>query len=104
MVRVVSPGLFADAPNLAKFIGLSARVYLILVCFFLVDAMLNAGHALYRRTEVSRKIPVGAFIQVVKLLAALLAVILTIATVAGKSPLALLGGLGVFASVLMPGV
>lgn len=101
MIHAVAPGLFEDAPTMAKIITGIARVYLILTGFFLVDSMLNAGHALYRRTDVSKRIPVGTFVQVAKLLAALVAVIFVIAVVAGKSPAALLGGLGAFAAVLM---
>lgn len=101
MIHAVAPGLFEDASTMAKIITGIARVYLILTGFFLVDSILNAGHALYRRTDVSKRIPVGTFVQVAKLLAALVAVILVIAVVAGKSPAALLGGLGAFAAVLM---
>lgn len=101
MIYMVGPGLLADAPGLANLITAIAGLYLVLVGFFLLDSGLNAGHALYRRTEASQRIPVGTFIQVIKLLAALVALIIMVAILAGKSPLVLLGGLGVFASVLM---
>ncbi|MFT7513774.1 MAG: miniconductance mechanosensitive channel [Candidatus Omnitrophota bacterium] len=101
MVQAVAPGLFIEAPILAKTLLLCARVYLILTGYFLIDSILNAGHAMYRRSDLAQKMPIGTFLQVTKLLTALVAVILAIALVAGKSPFVLLGGLGVFASVIM---
>jgi hypothetical protein len=86
MIYMVGPGLLADAPGLAKLVTAIAGLYLVLVGFFLVDSGLNAGHALYRRTEASQRIPVGTFIQVIKLLAALVALIMVIAILAGNPP------------------
>jgi len=83
-IFLMTPGLFESAPLLAKILRTASALY-ILISFYLVF----------------RKINLTTFSQVAKLLAALVVVIFSLAVLLGKSPLVLLGGLGVFASVLM---
>ena len=100
-IFLMTPGLFESAPLLAKILRTASALY-ILVSFYLVfDSIVNALQAIYSKTPSGRKINLTTFSQVAKLLAALVVVIFSLAVLLGKSPLVLLGGLGVFASVLM---
>ena len=100
-ISTIAPGLFESAPVIASIITSAARLYMVVAGFFTIDSLLNAGHAAYRESELAGKFPAKSFFQVAKLIVALVAVLLAIAILIGKSPLVLLGGLGVFASVLM---
>ncbi|MEX2581313.1 MAG: mechanosensitive ion channel family protein [Verrucomicrobiales bacterium] len=101
LLLLITPGLFADAPILARILQILASLYLIMAGFFTIDSLLNALHSFYQDTAAKRRISLGPFLQVAKLLFALVGLILGLAIVIGKSPLVLLGGLGVFASVLL---
>lgn len=101
LIYSVTPGLFASVPLLARALKAISLLYLLLAAYMVVDSLLNAIHAHFRRTRLAERINLGALVQVIKLVAALVVFILATAVVIGKSPMVLLGGLGVFASVLM---
>jgi miniconductance mechanosensitive channel len=101
MIQGMAPELFAEAPVLEKILVVGSRIYMVVAGYFVLDSLLNAGRAIYRRTDLSRKFQINTFVQVAKLLAALVAVLMAIVLLTGQSPVVLLGGLGVFASVLM---
>lgn len=101
MIQAMAPGLFAEAPVLEKILVVGSRIYMVVAGYFVLDSLLNAGRAIYRRTDLSRTFQINTFVQVAKLLAALVAVLMAIVLLTGQSPVVLLGGLGVFASVLM---
>lgn len=101
LIHSVSPGLFAEAPMLVNVLLVSSRVYMVIAGYFVFDSLLNAARAIYQRTELTKKFHISTFVQVGKLIGALIAVLVIIALIIGQSPMVLLGGLGVFASVLM---
>ena len=100
-IFLVAPGLFESAPYFGKILRTASSLYILVSCYFVFDSMVNALQVIYSRTPAGRKINLTTFAQVAKLLAALIAIILSLAVIFDKSPLVLLGGLGVFASVLM---
>ncbi|MEZ5394496.1 MAG: mechanosensitive ion channel [Bryobacterales bacterium] len=66
-----------------------------------LDAALNAGHDIYRTFGVSKRIPIYAYVQVVKLVITIAALIVTISLIIDKSPLLLLSGLGAATAILL---
>lgn len=101
LIYSVSPGLFGSAPILAKGLVLISGLYLLVATYMAIDSLLNALYAYFRTTVAARRLNLGTFVQVAKLLLALVTIVIVIAIVIGKSPMALLGGIGVFASILM---
>ena len=100
-IFLTAPGLFESVPILAKVLRTASALYILISFYLVFDSIVNALQAIYSKTPAGRKTNLTAFSQVAKLLAALLVVIFSLAVLLGKSPLVLLGGLGVFASVLM---
>ncbi len=100
-IYLITPGLFKNFPVLVAFTNSVALIYMVIAAYFTIDSLLNVVHVIYRQRESAQRFIVGTFIQVVKLFTTLIALILIIAILIGKSPLILLGGLGMFASVLM---
>jgi miniconductance mechanosensitive channel len=101
LIYLVSPGLFSSVPWLVGVLRVASSIYILIACYLAFDSILNALQTIYSRTPAGKRLNLATFTQVAKLLAALICVILGIAILIGKSPLTLLGGLGVFASVLM---
>lgn len=100
-IFLLVPGLFKSEPSLASILRGASSLYIIISCYLIFDSVVNALQAIYRKAPLGGKINLTTFAQVAKLLAALIAIIFSLAVILGKSPLVLLGGLGVFASVLM---
>jgi miniconductance mechanosensitive channel len=101
LIFLLVPGLFKSEPSLANILRGASSLYIITSCYLIFDSVVNALQAIYKKAPSEGKINLTTFAQVAKLLAALIAIILSLAVILGKSPLVLLGGLGVFASVLM---
>ena len=100
-IFLLVPGLFKSEPSLASILRGASSLYIIISCYLIFDSVVNTLQAIYRKAPSGGKINLTTFAQVAKLLAALIAIIFSLAVILGKSPLVLLGGLGVFASVLM---
>lgn len=101
LIYLVSPGLFESAPAVAGVLRVGSALYLLLIGFFVFDSIVNSLQGILSRTEFGRRVNLATFVQVAKLLASLLILILSVALLLGKSPAVILGGAGVFASVLM---
>ncbi len=100
-VYSLAPGLFEGAPTLAYLLKTGSSIYLLLAGYLLIDSLLNASVDYISKLPGTKRLNLGTFVQVAKLVFALIAIILGLAVLIGKSPTVLLGGLGVFASVLM---
>lgn len=101
VLYLFAPTALEGAAGLVAGIRLASQVYMVLVGVLTVDALLNAALEIYNGFEVSRQVPLKSFVQVAKILLYVAALILVVATLIGKSPVFLLGSMGVLASVLM---
>ncbi|MDF1756249.1 MAG: mechanosensitive ion channel [Verrucomicrobiales bacterium] len=101
LINFLIPGFFRDTPEIGRTLTVIGQLYLVISGLLVINSMLNAVRKIFVRTRDTHKLPATSLVQVLKLLAFLVAVILIVSTVAGKSPLAFLGGLGVFTSVIM---
>ena len=79
----------------------ACQIYMIVVGLLALDSLLNAGLDIYNGFSISRQVPLKSFVQVGKILLYLVALVVILATILGKSPAYLLSGMGVLASVLM---
>lgn len=93
---------FIDAESLlGHFLLTLAKIAISFQVARCIDALLNVVKSLYRRTARERYLPLNATIQVIKLIVYLVASILAISYILGKSPLYLLSGLGALTAVLL---
>lgn len=79
----------------------SAQIYMIVVVLLALDSLLNAALEIYSTFQISKQVPLKSFVQVAKIVLYIAAVIVILSTLLGKSPVFLLSGIGVLASVLM---
>ena len=94
--QLLEPGLFISA-----FVSKAALVYLIVAGLLTINALLNTVGDLYNQSELARRAPITGFIQVVKLVLAIVALLIVIANLLDRSPIILLSGLGAVTAVLM---
>ena len=78
-----------------------ALLYLAIVIVIAVNRTLNAALAIYNRTEVSTRIPLRPFVQMLQGIVIFASVIIVVAMLINKSAAAILGGMGAFAAVLL---
>ena len=106
----ITPALFvfAAAPVLLEFNTLllgfvlkCAQIYLVISSIIAIFSMLNTIEVLYERSNLAKKAPITGFIQVSKLIFAIIAILLTISLILDKSPLLLLSGLTAIAAILL---
>ena len=77
------------------------EIYLIVAIFLVLDALINAVHAIYRQLKVAQEIPLTGFVQVIKIALYFVSIILILAVVANQTPIYLLSGLGAMTAVLL---
>lgn len=96
-----TPIILVDFPRAGSVVTTVASVYMGLVGMTVIDALLNAVLRIYQTFEVSQRIQIKTFVQIIKVIVYTLGGLAILAIVIGKSPLVLLSGLGAFTAVLL---
>ncbi|MCF8346320.1 MAG: mechanosensitive ion channel family protein [Bacteroidales bacterium] len=90
-----------DAPELAGFIKIITKIYIIVISALITDSLISALHEIYHQLPVSRGRNIKGYVQLTKIMTYIVAA-LVIISVLTKQPISgLLTGLGAFAAVLM---
>ena len=85
-------------------VGMLRKVLVVLIVFFVargISRFLSAANDIYERQYDTHGRPIKGYVQLGKLLVFLLAAIVVVAVLIGRSPLLLLSGLGALGAVLM---
>lgn len=90
-----------DAPDLVAVIKKLTGVYMILVTALVIDSLISALHDIYNQLPVSRGRNIKGYMQVVKIIIYIFAILLVIDVFSEKSLVGLFTGLGAFAAVIM---
>jgi len=98
---LLAPIALRGAEQLIAGVRAAALIYMIVVGLLAFDSLLNAALEIYSTFPVSKQVPLKSFVQVAKIVLYIAAIIVILATLLGKSPVFLLSGMGVLASVLM---
>ncbi len=89
------------APHFAAAMQRLIGALMVAVAVAVVSGMCTAINGVYSKTELSRMRPIKGYLQVVRLIAVIIGLILVIASLIDKSPWFLLSGLGAMTAVLM---
>lgn len=92
------------APELSWVTELIRRVsvaYMIGVSVLVLDAVLEATNDIYQGFASARRRPIKGYLQLIKILAYVVGIILMVTTVLGQSALGILGGIGAMSAVLL---
>ena len=100
VLYLLIPVALEGAETLIAAAVVGAQIYMVVVGMLTFDSLLNAGLEIYDSFAISRQIPLKSFVQVAKIALYIVATIVVLAVVLGKSPIYLLGSMGVLASVL----
>lgn len=96
--------IYAGAPLTMAAGEWMRRIAVCLIVFAFLrtfDRFLNAINDIYRKFEASKMKPIKGYLQVLKIVAYIIGVIIIISTLIDRSPLLLLGGIGAATAVLL---
>ena len=101
VIHSAAPLLFPEGSSYVEMVQRLANVWMILAAGRALDAFLDALVTLGQRAESTRDKPIRSYVQVAKILLWLAVGILTVAVLMGKSPWALLTGLGAMTAIIL---
>ncbi|SHK26823.1 miniconductance mechanosensitive channel [Rubritalea squalenifaciens DSM 18772] len=78
-----------------------AKILTVVFSMLCFNSILNTGERIYMRFEVSKKLPMKSFLQVLKIILVLIGIILIVASIMGESPMLIFSGLGAATAILM---
>jgi len=78
-----------------------AHIYAVLMVLIVFDAVLNSILEIYRKYDISKRVPLKGLFQILKIGTFFCGVIIILSILANRSPLYFLGGLGALTAVLL---
>ncbi len=101
LIHQLAPAALADYPGAISAVQSIALAAMVLFAVLVLDAFLSAVADVYNDLAVAREVPIKGPIQIVKLILYCAALVGVVSILAGRSPLALLGGFGAMTAVVM---
>lgn len=83
------------------FVEKTLKLLFILVIVRTIQSLLHAFEDIYNTYEISKEKPIKSYLQIINIFIVLSAIIIFIALLFGKSPLALLSGIGALTAVIL---
>ncbi len=100
-ITLIIPTLIDDSSVLRGFMVKTAMLYMLFSAVLAIYALLSTLEDVYNTAAMSRRAPITGFIQVTKLIVAIIGVLLSISLVIDRSPLLIVSGLTAIAAVLL---
>ncbi len=94
VTHVLAPVVFEGVESLVGFVQGLAKVYLVVVLLFTLQALLNGLLSIYQRYDISKRIPIKGLLQAVMLVACFVGGVFIISIVMGREVGTLMAGLG----------
>ena len=95
------PVVFEDMPNLLPFLQNIALMYMLFIVILVVDSLLDALLEIYRRFEVSKRMPLKGLVQICKIVVYFIGIILLLSILTSRNPGYFLGGMTAMTAVIM---
>ena len=96
-----APAVLGTDASATRVVTAGCLLYMVVVIVSVLDRVLNATVDIVRASRFGRGVPLTSFAQVAKLVLYGVAFIVALSVLIGESPVVLLGGLGVMATLLM---
>lgn len=74
-------------------------IYIIIILTSVILSIINAIQGMYKKFEISSKLPVKNYLQIIKIIIVCLSIILVVSVILGKSPLVWLTSFGAIAAI-----
>jgi len=101
IIYVFTPLVLESYPKTVSIVQTVITIYMLIVVTLAINALLNALTDIYQDFTISKRKPIKGYVQVAMIIIYVICGIIIIATLFGKNPLGLLGGLGAFSAILL---
>ncbi|MCD4772557.1 MAG: mechanosensitive ion channel family protein [Bacteroidales bacterium] len=101
VINLLSPLVLPNYPVTSGFIQLVLNVYIVIIALSFFSSFLKAINQIYQKFEIAKSKPIKGYIQIILILLYVIGGIFIISILIGKSPTALLVGLGTVSAVLI---
>ncbi|WP_082780757.1 mechanosensitive ion channel family protein [Cephaloticoccus primus] len=101
VINAFGSQVLGATPEVLAVVNAVVNIYLTVIWVIVFFAFLDGLHLLARRSGRADRTPIKGFVQAFKLVAAVVALILVLATILNKSPVYILGGMGALTAVLL---
>lgn len=101
LIEIVVPPFFPENETVLSLILTLNHIYVIGVILFTVLAFLNSVHAIMNNFDLFKDKPLSSYVQLVKLIAYIIAGILILSIILGKSPVYFLGAFGAMTAIIL---
>ncbi|MFT4177647.1 MAG: mechanosensitive ion channel [Luteolibacter sp.] len=100
-IHVAAPGFLGEESAVTETVKCASLLYLLLAGVLALYALMNGFVRLYEQRPMAREMPATSFVQVIKLLIALAALVMAVSVVIDRSPVIVFSGLGAMTAVLL---
>ncbi|WP_088331597.1 mechanosensitive ion channel family protein [Lacimicrobium sp. SS2-24] len=101
LIYLLAPLLFAHTPLLLETLQKFSFIYILVTSLLMFSAILNTIEDAYNASSLAKRMPITGFIQVAKLILAIIAIILIVSSLLGKSPVLIMSGLGAVTAIVL---
>ncbi len=101
VIYLFGPQLAPELPWLTELIRRVSVAYMVGVSVLVLDAVLEATNDIYQGFASARRRPIKGYLQLVKILAYVVGIVLMVTTILGQSAAGILGGIGAMSAVLL---
>lgn len=101
VIRLTAPQVFEGATQLTTLVEQSTNIYMLVIFFSVLSAVLDSVNDIYQEFPVSHRIPIKGYLQVVQIVVGVGIGILIVSTLTQQSPWGLFTGLGALTAVLL---
>tara|TARA_B100001123_G_scaffold451141_1_gene627656 strand:- start:186535 stop:187815 length:1281 start_codon:yes stop_codon:yes gene_type:complete len=101
VMRTLAPIALVGVDRLIVFVNRATDIYIVIIGVVVVDSLLNAIDDVYQQFEISNRIPIKNYVQVVKIIVIVSGLILAVSILLDKSPWFFLSGIGALTAVLL---
>lgn len=100
-INFLSSYILWDFEFLIRIIQIITSIYMVIIFLNVVSAVLNALHDIYMGYEIAKEKPIKGYVQVAKIIAYIIAIVVIITVLIGDRSLGWVAGFGAFSAVLM---
>ena len=101
VMRTLAPIALVGVDRLIVFVNRATDIYIVIIGVVVVDSLLNAIDDVSQQFEISNRIPIKNYVQVVKIIVIVSGLILAVSILLDKSPWFFLSGIGALTAVLL---
>jgi miniconductance mechanosensitive channel len=101
VIGAMAPAVFSGSQILITIAKRATDVYMLIIGIMVINAFLDAINDVYQKFEVSKRVPIRTYTQVIKIGLTVAALIFALSIVMDKEPWVFLSGIGALTAVLL---